>query len=435
MSESPPTGPLSRRAVLRLLGLGSGAALIAACSAPAPAAPTAAPAAAAPTAVPAAQPTTPPAAPTTAPTTAPAPTTPPAATAATKPTAAAAPAGKVTATNQLQPFASTGKVGTKPDLPRRIAWANTSNAEFFLAITNAIDLAAKDRNVEFITAIADDDSAKNIDQINTFLQRGIAALCIQPLDANAQKPVMQQAIDKGIAVLSLVTPPSTTQAVADQYKVGNTQGLAAAKWIKDKFDGKAKVAYFNIDTIEVLIARHKGVLDGVKTAGAGVEIVSDINAGKITNDAGFNAMNTILQAHPDVNVVLGGDTLTLGALAAMEAAGKADPDKVYISGIDGDKEALSKIKQGNTAYKASFAFAYPMMGYAWGQYAADWLDGKEIPLVMQFNAIELNSADSITKFETAMADVQNSWKSASTYFTNLGSISYENRANYITFAA
>jgi hypothetical protein len=34
-----------------------------------------------------------------------------------------------------------------------------------------------------------------------------------------------------------------------------------------------------------------------------------------------------------------------------------------------------------------------------------------------------------------MADVQNSWKSASTYFTNLGSISYENRANYITFAA
>jgi ribose transport system substrate-binding protein len=146
-------------------------------------------------------------------------------------------------------------------------------------------------------------------------------------------------------------------------------------------------------------------------------------------------MNTILQAHPDVNVVLGGDTLTLGALAAMEAAGKADPDKVYISGIDGDNEALNKISQGNTAYKASFAFAYPMMGYAWGQYAADWLDGKEIPMVMQFNAIELSSADSINTFNTAMKNVQESWKSASTYFTNLGSISYDDRKNFITFAA
>ncbi len=332
----------------------------------------------------------------------------------------------------LEPFVASDTVGEKPDLPRRIAWANTSNAEFFLAITNSIELAAQERDLEFITAIANDDSAKNIEQISTFLQRGIAALCIQPLDANAQAPLMQQAIDEGIAVLSLVTPPSTTQAVADQYKVGYTQGLAAAKWITENLDGQAKVHYFNIDTIEVLIARHQGVLDGVKTAGEGVEIVSDVNAGAITNEAGFNTMNTVLQAHPDVNVILGGDTLVLGALAAVEAAGVAS-DKIYMSGIDGDKEALNKIRAGGP-YKASFAFAYPMMGYAWGQYAADWLDGKEIPLLMQFNAIELNSAETIDEFEQAMADIKETWKSADKYFTNLGSISYATRENYLRVA-
>jgi len=332
----------------------------------------------------------------------------------------------------LEPFVASDTVGEKPDLPRRIAWANTSNAEFFLAITNSIELAAQERDLEFITAIANDDSAKNIEQISTFLQRGIAALCIQPLDANAQAPLMQQAIDEGIAVLSLVTPPSTTQAVADQYNVGYTQGLAAAKWITENLDGQAKVHYFNIDTIEVLIARHQGVLDGVKTAGEGVEIVSDVNAGAITNEAGFNTMNTVLQAHPDINVILGGDTLVLGALAAVEAAGVAS-DKIYMSGIDGDKEALNKIRAGGP-YKASFAFAYPMMGYAWGQYAADWLDGKEIPILMQFNAIELNSAETIDEFEQAMADVKETWKSADKYFTNLGSISYATRENYLRVA-
>ncbi len=244
---------------------------------------------------------------------------------------------------------------------------------------------------------------------------------------------MQQAIDQGIAVLSLVTPPSTNQVIANQYKVGNQQGLAAAKWITDNLGGNAKVFYFNFDHIEVLKERHRGVLEGVKTAGPGVEIVLDIDPGAITNDAGFQTMNTALQAHPDINVILGGDTVCLGALAALEAAGKAN-DKVYISGIDGDKQALDKIKQGG-AYKASFAFAYPLMGYAWGQYAADWLDGKSIPLVSQFNAIELNSADTIDKFNNDMQNAADSWQRADTYFTNLGNISYDTRQNYLKVAA
>lgn len=332
----------------------------------------------------------------------------------------------------LTAFVPSDRVGEKPNLPRRIAWANTSNAEFFLAITNAIELAARDRDLEFITAIANDDSARNIEQINTFLQRGIAALCIQPLDANAQAPLMQQAIDQGIAVMSLVTPPSTVQAVADQYKVGYTQGLAAAKWITERLGGQARVHYFNNDTIEVLIARRNGVLDGVKTAGPGVEIVSNVNAGAITQEAGFNTMNTVLQAHPDINVVLGGDTLVLGALAAIEAAGKVS-ENMYLSGIDGDAEALNKIRQGGI-YRASFAFAYPMMGYAWGQYAADWLEGKDIPMLMQFNAIELNSPETIDAFERDMQNVRETWKSADRYFTNLGNISYETRQNFLRVA-
>jgi ribose transport system substrate-binding protein len=75
-----------------------------------------------------------------------------------------------------------------------------------------------------------------------------------------------------------------------------------------------------------------------------------------------------------------------------------------------------------------------MMGYAWGQYAADWLEGKSIPLLQQFNAIELNSPETIDAFQEAMANVRETWKNADTYFTNLGSINYETRANYLRVA-
>jgi ribose transport system substrate-binding protein len=333
----------------------------------------------------------------------------------------------------LAPFDFNGPAGTKPDIPKRIAWANTSDAEFFLQITRAIQGAAEARGLEFVTAIANDDSAKNVEQIETFLQRGVAALCIQPLDANAQGPLMKRAIEAGAAVLSLVTPPSTSQAVADQYKVGNAQGLAAAKYIKEKLGGNAKVVYFNTDTIEVLKARHQGALDGIKTAGSGATVVSDVQPAAITQDGGFKAMNTILQAHPDVNVIVGGDTYCLGALAALKAAGKAKPD-MYLSGIDGDEQALAEIRKGG-AYKASFAFAYPLMGYAWGQFAADWIEGKPIPQVMQFNAIELNSGAAIDKYQADMKAVEQTWKNSAAYFTMLGSIRYQDREQFINYAA
>lgn len=339
----------------------------------------------------------------------------------------------LTEKQSLAPFDFNAPAGEAPDLPKRIAWANTSDAEFFLQITRAIELAATERGLEFITAIANDDSAKNVEQIETFLQRGIGALCIQPLDANAQAPLMKRAIEAGAAVLSLVTPPSTSQVVADQYKVGNAQGLAAAKYITEKLGGKANVVYFNLDTIEVLKARHQGVLDGVKTAGSGVKIVADVQPDAITQDGGFKAMNTILQANPDVNVVLGGDTFCLGALSALQAAGKERPE-MYLAGIDGDEQALAEIRKGG-AYKASFAFAYPLMGYAWGQFAADWLAGKPIPQVMQFNAIELNSAETIDRYQADMAAVAQTWKNASTYFTMLGSIRYADRGQFINYAA
>ena len=77
--------------------------------------------------------------------------------------------------------------------------------------------------------------------------------------------------------------------------------------------------------------------------------------------------------------------INYSGLKIPEAEGKARDD-MYLSGIDGDEQALAAVEKGGP-YKASFAFAYPLMGYAWGQFAADWLEGKSIPQVMQLDAI------------------------------------------------
>jgi ribose transport system substrate-binding protein len=340
----------------------------------------------------------------------------------------------VTKLSQLAPFRPSSTVGTKPSLPKRIAWANSSNAEFFIELGDSIEAAAHDRGLQYVTAIANNDSATNISQINSFMQTGIAALCIQPIDAAAQAIVMRQAINQGIDVMSLVTPPSTIQAVADQYAVGYAQGAAAAKWVKQELGGKAQVIIFNLDTITVLIARDQGVRDGLKTGGPGIQIVEDIETPQETEQSAEQTMSTILQAHPGVNVILGtaGDTYSMGALAALRSAG-TDTSKMYLSGINGDSDALAEIEKGGP-YKASFAFAYNLMGYAWGQFAADWLAGKQVPQVMVFNAIALDSSSAINAFNKAMSPqgVRSSYLQTSKYMKLLGNISYETRNKFLT---
>src|SRR3954447_17054738 len=94
---------------------------------------------------------------------------------------------------KLAPFVAGRKGSEKPtDLPRRIAWANVSDAEFFLAITHSIQAGAKHPEGERGTARVNNNPAKNIEQINPSLQRGIPALRIQPLDAAAQAAPMKE---------------------------------------------------------------------------------------------------------------------------------------------------------------------------------------------------------------------------------------------------
>ena len=142
-------------------------------------------------------------------------------------------------------------------------------------------------------------------------------------------------------------------------------------------------------------------------------------------------MNTIIQAHPDVNVVLGSDTLVLGALSAVRAAGKAT-DAMYFSGIDGETQALDEVKKGGP-YKASFAYTFGLLGYAWARSPRSGSPGG-IFRKSCFEPIELNSAKSIAEFQRDIKNVRNVWKSGK-YISFYGNISYDSRRDYVKKAA
>jgi ribose transport system substrate-binding protein len=321
-------------------------------------------------------------------------------------------------------------------LAERVAWASTADSEFFLDLGRGMEQAAQDRGIDYATATSGNDPAKHVEQMNGFLERGVGALAMQPLSPDADSLVLQRAIDKGVCAQGIITAPSTMQVVADQYQIGLDQGKAAADYVRAQLGGEAKAIYYNLDTASPqLKIRHRGVLDGLKTAGGGIDVVSDLTVADISTTSGFNTMMSALQTHDDIKVVLGGDTIVVGAYKALQESQKLRDD-MFLSGVDGDKEALALVKQGG-AYKLSIGFAWTLMGYGLGQFGADWIEGRDVPRVVVAKGVTLDSPAAVARFEAASADPKSVFRDRARYEEYLplyGTVSYATRHTYWTKA-
>jgi len=144
-------------------------------------------------------------------------------------------------------------------------------------------------------------------------------------------------------------------------------------------------------------------------------------------------MQTILLAHPDIDVVLGADTVVLGALAAVRQAGKIRAEQ-FFGGIDGEPEAVDEIKKGGP-YKISISLASSVFGYAMGQHAADWLEGKSIPQAMDILPSPLTLSN-IAQYESDLANPGGVYADPArrdAYLKMYGNICFDSRDQYVNF--
>lgn len=338
--------------------------------------------------------------------------------------------------DSLEPFESGGSDGTSTGLPPRVAWASTADSEFFLALGSGMEQAAAERGVEYVTATSGNDPGLHVDQMNAFLEQGVGSLAMQPLSPDADSVVLQRAIDAGVCTQGIITAPSTLQVVASQYQIGFDQGKAAADYVTAELGGNAQVLYFNLDSASPqLRLRHDGVLDGLATGGGGIEVVGDLTVADISTTSGFNTMMSALQANSDIKVVLGGDTIVVGAYNALLESGRLTDD-MFLSGVDGDAEALALVEQGG-AYKLSIAFAWTLMGFGLGQFGADWIEGREVPQLVVAKGVQLDSAAAVEQFRAAGADPAGVFADRARYEEYLplyGNVSHATRRDYWTSA-
>ena len=320
-----------------------------------------------------------------------------------------------------------------PGLEKVLAFAQDNEREFMQGVARGLALAARDRGLDYRNALARNDPAQMIDQVQQFRAAKVGAMVAAPVNPASLAPHLQQMIWSGAYVGTVVPPPAVEILNAPQYLTGKVLGDAAAAYIRDRLGGRANVVLLTHDGLRFLSPRFTAMRDSLRAL-PGVTIVADISPATVNKAGGTATMRTILLAHPNVDVVLGADTVVLGALQALREAGKARNDQ-FLGGIDGEPEAVAEIRKGGP-YKASISLASPVFAYALGQHAADWLEGKSIPQAMDVLPTAL-SADNLAQYEADLADPGAVWRNPArraAYLRMYGNICYDTRDRYVNFA-
>ena len=199
------------------------------------------------------------------------------------------------------------------------------------------------------------DATKQVDAVENYILQKVDIIIISPFDSVSMQLLVKKAKDAGIVVINWNQEigggaPVDAFVTIPEYVYGTAIGTNAGNWIKDKLNGKADVAVLDLPTVESVIQRANGIIDAIKKLAPEAKVVATQSASN--PEEGMRAMETILQANPTVEVVVGvNDGGALGAYEAIMAANKAT-DNFFVGGGDALPEALQLIKDG-TIYRAT----------------------------------------------------------------------------------
>lgn len=335
---------------------------------------------------------------------------------------------------KLAPYdAARGPCRAPVGLYKKLVFVQDNKREFMQGTGHGLEAAARARGLGYSVAFANNDPALMIKQVDAMATDRTGAIVVAPIDPPTLAPSLRKVIGAGAYVGGIVPPPATTVLNAPQYLTGKVLAEAAANYIRTRLGGKAKVVLLTHDGLQFLAPRFTAMRDTLRTL-PGVTIVADISPATVDKDGGYRTMKTILLAQPNIDVVLGADTVVLGALAALRESGKARLEQ-FLGGIDGESEAVAEIQKGDGPYKASISLASPIFGYALGQQAADWMEGKSVPQAMDILPRALTRSN-IAAYERDMADpgaVYADPVRRASYLKMYGNICFDTRQNFIDF--
>ncbi len=214
-------------------------------------------------------------------------------------------------------------------------------------------------DVELIVTNGENQASKQVSDVESLIAQGVKTLIISPVTADALTPVVKQAMDAGIPVVTLdrkVNTDVTLHIGADNKLIGKTAGEFVCKTL----EGKGNVIEIQGTAgASATVDRHDEFHKALAANCPDVKVVADQVANYVREPA-IKFMEDMLQRFKPGEIQLvyaHNDDMALGAVTALEAAGRLAEVKVV--GIDGENAAYDAIKAGKMVATFTYHFVAP----------------------------------------------------------------------------
>jgi galactofuranose transport system substrate-binding protein len=265
----------------------------------------------------------------------------------------------------------------------KVGFAQTeSNNPWRLAQTASMKDEAAKRGWQLVYTDAAGSAAKQVADVRSMIAQKVDVILLAPREEKPLVPAVMEAKNAGIPLFCIDRSVDPTMAKAgrdyvafigsDFVKEGQMAGDTFAKAL----GGKAKIIELQ-GTIGSSPAndRMKGFKDAISKNPDMVIVASQ--SGDFARDKGRQVFETLYQAHPEATALYGhNDEMSMGAIAAMEAAGKTPGKDIMIASIDGTKDAAQAVADGKIAVLVE---CNPHFGPKAFQSIVDYADGKKLP--------------------------------------------------------
>jgi ribose transport system substrate-binding protein len=221
---------------------------------------------------------------------------------------------------------------------------------FFRVIGDTITEEVKAHGYEVIVLSADEDPAKQTDQLNDFIVQKVSAIVLSPCESRSVVPAIKKANAAQIPVFTVDIPcrEPGVEIVCQVATDNRGGGKEAARAMIEALGGSGKVAILHYKQAESCRLRVQGfreVIAAHNASGQGkIDIVAELEGGG-ANDKGYQAAQDALQRNKDLRGIFAiNDPSALGACAAVEEEKKQK--QITIVGFDGQPEGKQAIKEG-----------------------------------------------------------------------------------------
>jgi inositol transport system substrate-binding protein len=228
---------------------------------------------------------------------------------------------------------------------------------FLTVLRNGIDAKGKELGVEVQIEDAQNDVAKQLEQIKNFAASGVSAIIVNPVDTSATQAMTDAAAAAKVPLVYVNRQPINVDTLPDgqafvasnEVDSGTLETKEICRLLKEAGKTEANV-YVMMGELsnQAAVQRTKDIHDVMAGPDCGVKLnIVDEQTANWSRDQAQNLMNNWISSGKAYDAVIANnDEMAIGAIQAMKAAG-VDMKTMIVGGVDATQDALAAMAAGD----------------------------------------------------------------------------------------